>query len=553
MKKLISLAMAIIMILSLTMVVFADNDDSLTDPPEETRPTSGTIGNVRGTITINDITVEDGKPVATYAIYQILKLNSYDFSSGSYDYDYTNDAWKEFFTNGIGKDYVNLNENGMLEWKGSTDTERVATFAKLALAFAKDPANNISATKTTVTAEGETRQYAVGENNTSIIFNDLELGYYLVDSTVGALCGLSTTNPDGLINSKNGAPTLEKQVQEDLGGQWGSVNTADIGQDVNFRITVHVHDGAQDYSIHDQMEEGLTFKPETVRVMVRDGSNTAENPVETVYQPTETVVVEDKEETFINYTIEEDEAEHSFEIVFTEYFCNKLNTNDRLIITYSAMLNRNAEIGNPTAENPAPNQNTAHMHYGEGHQTAPSSTTTKTYGVDLVKTNGQNQLLDGAEFIIYSEETGGYEITIVPLVDTNNEVVVTDDGYPMYCKARDNEAGQTIEVTNGVVRIVGLDNGTYWLQETKHPEGYNPLEKRQKFTIADNNLDAIISTGGIVSTNSGVHVVNHTGTMLPETGGLGTLLFTVLGGGTALGTGVVLVTKKRMSKIEDEE
>ena len=64
--------------------------------------------------------------------------------------------------------------------------------------------------------------------------------------------------------------------------------------------------------------------------------------------------------------------------------------------------------------------------------------------------------------------------------------------------------------------------------------------------------DAII-TGGIVSTNSGVQVVNKTGSMLPETGGLGTLLFTVLGSTTALGTGVVLVTKKRMSKIEDEE
>jgi len=102
------------------------------------------------------------------------------------------------------------------------------------------------------------------------------------------------------------------------------------------------------------------------------------------------------------------------------------------------------------------------------------------------------------------------------------------------------------------VRIIGLDNGVYYLEETKAPDGYNAITTRQKFTIADNNLDAII-TGGIVSTNSGVQVVNHTGSMLPETGGLGTVLFTVLGGGAALSTGVVLVTKKRMSKIEDED
>jgi LPXTG-motif cell wall-anchored protein len=99
---------------------------------------------------------------------------------------------------------------------------------------------------------------------------------------------------------------------------------------------------------------------------------------------------------------------------------------------------------------------------------------------------------------------------------------------------------------------VGFDNGTYYLEETVAPAGYNKLTARQKFIISDANLDATFN-GDIFSTGSGVHVVNKTGSMLPETGGLGTLLFTLLGGSTVLGTGVVLVTKKRMSKIEDEE
>ena len=80
--------------------------------------------------------------------------------------------------------------------------------------------------------------------------------------------------------------------------------------------------------------------------------------------------------------------------------------------------------------------------------------------------------------------------------------------------------------------------------------GYEKLNARQKFIISDGNLDAVFN-GEIFSTGSGVHVVNKTGSMLPETGGLGTLLFTVLGSTTALGTGVVLVTKKRMSMIQD--
>lgn len=522
MKKLISLALAIFMILSLATVAFAADNE---------RPTNGTIEEVDGTITINDITIQDGKPTATYIVYQILRLKSFDFKTGSYSYEYTNDAWRAFFTEGVGQDYIGFDEKGAIVWKGSSDAERVANFAKMALEYAQNTANGVVATKTTDTPEGQQAQYTVVGDN-SIVFEDLELGYYLVDSSVGALCGLSTTNPDGIINSKNGAPTLEKQVQEDLSGQWGKSSSADIGQDVNFRITVHVHDGAQNYIVHDTMEAGLTFNND-VTVEVLDGSTgLPKTLVANGYE-----VIKDNDQ--------------SFRVVFTKEFCDELNTNDRLIVTYSAMLNRNAEIGNGTAENPA-NENVAHMHYGEGHQTNTDSTTTKTYGFDLVKTDGQNKLLDGSEFRIYSEVTGGQEITVVPLLDAEGNQKQTEDGYNLYRKARDNEAGATVIVVNGKVRVVGLDNGVYWLEETKAPDGYNAITTRQKFTIADNNLDAII-TNGIVSTNSGVQVVNHTGSMLPETGGLGTLLFTVLGGSTALGTGVVLVTKKRMSKIKDED
>ena len=112
--------------------------------------------------------------------------------------------------------------------------------------------------------------------------------------------------------------------------------------------------------------------------------------------------------------------------------------------------------------------------------------------------------------------------------------------------------GDEIAVPNGKVRVTGLDNGTYYLEETQNPDGYNKLTARQKFIISDGNLDAVFNDD-VFSVGSGVHVVNKAGSMLPETGGLGTVLFTVLGGGTALGTGVVLVTKKRMSKIKDED
>jgi LPXTG-motif cell wall-anchored protein len=119
-----------------------------------------------------------------------------------------------------------------------------------------------------------------------------------------------------------------------------------------------------------------------------------------------------------------------------------------------------------------------------------------------------------------------------------------DDGVT-YRRARADETGISIVVTDGKVRVVGFDNGTYYLEETVTPTGYNKLAARQKFIISDGNLDATFN-GEIYSTGSGVHVVNKNDTMLPETGGIGTTLFYVVGGILVAGSIVFLVTRKRM-------
>ena len=220
-----------------------------------------------------------------------------------------------------------------------------------------------------------------------------------------------------------------------------------------------------------------------------------------------------------------------FEVRFTESLCNKLETNDKIIIYYEAMLNRKAIIAGEG------NQNEAWLTFGEDHESNHDPVNTFTYGIDIIKTDSQNTLIDGARFRIYDAASGGNEVPVV-LMDDN----VT------YRRARADETGIDIVVKDGKVRVLGFDNGTYYLEETAAPAGYNMLTARQKFIISDSNLDAVFNDG-IYSTGSGVHVVNKTGSMLPETGGIGTVLFTVCGGLLVLITGVVLVTKKRMSKI----
>ena len=95
--------------------------------------------------------------------------------------------------------------------------------------------------------------------NGSATISDLNLGYYLVDSTVGALCELNTTKPGVEITDKNPTPTIEKKVQEDSDENWGDVNDADIGQTVNFKSTVSAKPGARKYVVHDKMVSQLEF------------------------------------------------------------------------------------------------------------------------------------------------------------------------------------------------------------------------------------------------------------------------------------------------------
>ena len=88
----------------------------------------------------------------------------------------------------------------------------------------------------------------------------LNLGYYLVDTTLGTLCSLDTTNPTVAMKEKNEAPTITKDVQEDSNNTWGDKNDADINQTVNFKATVTVKKGAENYTVHDTMSAGLTYK-----------------------------------------------------------------------------------------------------------------------------------------------------------------------------------------------------------------------------------------------------------------------------------------------------
>ena len=495
MKKLISIILALTLVLSLSAAALAAGD---------------------GSITI------DGVSVGTeYAVYRLLALESFK-KDDAYSYK-VDPAWAGFFAETKTLTYVDIDAAGYVTWKGAEDDATMAEFAKYALEYAQE--KGIAAVaEYTVPADYAGDTYK---------FEDLELGWYLVDSTAGALCGLTTTDKDAVIVAKNGVPTVDKQVQEDLTNNWQTNNTADIGQIVNFKSVIHVAAGAEGYVMHDSMSDGLTFVHDTAN------GRGVTRILHTNSLGVETVLTEGTD-----YTVKSTGCTDGcdFEVEFSADLVKTLKPNDRLQVEYNAMLNRHAVVAGEG------NKNEVKLEYGEDHHTVPSSTKTYTFSFDIVKTTTSNTLLDGAEFRIYDAAVGGNEIAVVELEDDLGNDILDADGKVQYRRARADETGVPIKVVGGKVTVVGMDNGVYYLEETVAPAGYNKLTSRKEFTIADGNVSAKFDEG-IYATGSGVQVVNKTGTMLPETGAEGTFLFVTLGMILVLGTGVLLVTKKRMSMI----
>lgn len=472
-KKLFAALLAAALVLAMAVPAFA-----------ETNATKGSI------------TIDGTVSGETYTIYRMFKLDSYNAESNTYSYT-VESAWENFFKTGAGRNYITLDGQNHPTWTAAdeNDSTTVAAFAKAALDWAKVK----GITGTAETATGDT-----------VTFSNLDLGYYLVDSSLGALCGLNTTKPNVTITEKNGQPTIEKEVKN--GDAWDTINDAKIGDTVEFKITIHVEAGAKNYVVTDTMDAGLSFSSGSIQV---DGVALNDNNAK--------------------LTLKQKEGDPTFTLAFNDsYVAGKVD--ETIVVTYTATLNKDAVV--------AGNKNSATLHYGN-KQTVNKETTTYTHEFDLVKVDGTanedgtHTLLNGAKFKLYETKTS----------DTALRFVKNADGS--YRVALDTENGENVTdtiVVNGKVHISGLDKVNYWLDETLAPDGYNKLTERQEVKLSEGSQNATLETGATTwaEGNGGVVVENNAGTVLPSTGGMGTTLFYVIGGGLMVAAVVLLVTKKRM-------
>ena len=448
-----------------------------------------------GTLTGGSITIKDAVPGQTYSVYQILYLESYNSKAGAYAYK-ANAAWEDWLKTQTS--YVSFDAQGYVTWVEGADAE---AFAKLA----QEHAASITADATTTAPAADE-----GKTYSTVTFENLKLGYYLVDTSLGTLCSLDTTNSAVVMQEKNEVPTNEKTVEEDSTSSYGEKNDANIGQTVNFQSTIIAQKGAQNYVFHDTMSSGLTYTG--VTGITLNG-----------------IAVD-----ALNYTVTAPATDgHTFDITFTQKFCDTLKANDQIVISYTATLNENAVIagdGNP---------NTSKLSYGDGSVTPDSQTTTYTWDVDVFKytKNGEAEAaLAGATFTLSMSNTGANPIALIS--EDNN----------VYRVAKTGETGTVTAITTdatGKFTIKGLDADTYYLTETAAPAGYNKLADPVTIFIREDGV--VNATDDNPNGVTEVKVLNQSGTELPSTGGMGTTVFYVVGGILVVGAIVLLVARKRMT------
>ena len=436
-----------------------------------------------------------------------------------------------------------------------------------AQAFAQKIARFLSSTKSTST----------GSNEAGYTISGLDAGYYLVkdrDNTLQNENDFYTAYMMKVVGNveatpKGNKPTLKKQIQDNNSKEWYDKHAGfQLGDTVNFRTISTVPSNIASYEtytyiVDDTMSVGFTFNND-VKIKVSDGA--------------------ELEDTYYTVTVDPDNTNH-FTVsvdIKSAITAGKLTHEQELYVYYSAILNEKAQFYLITHNLNALNTNTASLTYsnnpnGEGTGKTPDSTVTAwTYPAIVSKVDGNGEALTGAKFVV--SRTGDLDVSGITInengelagdgVDTLKAQLIPfhTGGIATYEVATDVEITAGANITYVVeagtyVSMAGFGEHSYYLYEIKAPAGFNRLSAPVKFTINTPKEDApdpmnnpawlTIDDKEAHETSMEITVKNQAGATLPETGGIGTTLFYVIGGLLVVGAGVLLVTKKRMGKADN--
>jgi len=474
----------------------------------------------------------------TDAKFASKTVNAYKMFSATVSGDGTavsytlTDEWKSFFEDsaasgltGVTSENVNDKAN---EYVSELKNDDLVAFATKASNWAQTKANNIAAGATaTVSADASNGKYTA-------TFAGLDYGYYVVavpGATLANTSGqyatlVSVDRANVTADIKGDLPTVDKKVQ--VGSTGKDVTDAKIGDTLTFTLTSTIPDmSAYDtytFNFKDTLSKGLTF--ERVTSVTVDG----------VAAPL-TVGTD--------YTVTTPTAPDNTLTVAMNDFKNKqqANAGKKITVTYTATLNENAVVGGAGNTNSAKIQYSNNPSTNETGESEPSKVRVFTYGFTVDKYTGD-------EYTDAATRLAGAEFTLAPKDGTAISFVQVDAGSETanaeYRVAKTDEEGATTTIitpASGKVVFQGLKNGEYTLTETKAPAGYNKLASAIGVKVNGQN-DGTDTTNATVTitynnnngsnydqtaSNGVIPVQNKSGAILPGTGGMGTIAFTVIG------------------------
>lgn len=523
MKKLVSRFMAVLMamtmILSMSMTAFAAEAS-------------------KGTLTVNNTVA--GKTLDLYQIFTATKNGD--------NVAYTlNSAYEGFFKNNTripGSE--SLTGEALSEKAYEYVKTQVGTDGKSGTGFAKEILGWILENATTVATTHTTATTTAG----STVISGLEYGYYVVyplgatdtsaapgEQDYTSVASLVSVTGDTSINMKSNYPTVVKKVNDK------NADDVNIGDTVTYTLTSKVPDmtGYTSYvfNFKDTLAKGLTFGSIT-SVKIGDVTINADTDGTKA------------ENTYTLTTKNNEDGTTEIKIEMNKFLASNANkAGQEIKVTYTATLNKDAVTGFD------PNTNKATVEYSnkpgtdEKGESEPSKVDVHTFDFTIFKYYLKDETKTGlanAEFELYKANAAG------DAADTNAKIniVKVEDG--VYRQATPEEAATEgfksdviVSGNNGKVLVKGLDAGTYYLRETKAPEGYNKLLSDIKVEIkanydettgkltsysVDYTYNGTKTTGTAITTKDNspeVAVENKTGAQLPSTGSKGALMVTLAG------------------------